>query len=809
MPNPDLRLRPFLSLVLLVTAFASGERLAAQNLEPVGQLSYPTTLSDVWGWADAGGHEYALVGVRDGISIVDVSSDPANPAELFFFSGPPSTWRDLKTWGDHAYVIHDAVDPGGSGAPGVGLVILDLSNLPVSVDTVTRRFFGGLNLTISHNIFIDENGVLYVCGYAGTGGVAMLDLTADPEDPVLVGTYPTPYVHDLYVRGDTMWTAEIYNGEFGVVDVTNKAAPVVLARVQTPTAFAHNLWLSDDGATLVTTDEVNGGFIGSFDVSDLSDIRLIDEERSSPGSNVIPHNAFWIGDHVITSYYRDGVTIHDASRPSNLVQVGRYDTSPSSGPGFDGCWGVYPYTPSGLVYATDVLSGFYVLDPTYAQAAWLEGTVSSSAGGTVFGAVVRIDGTAGVAESDLFGTYGTGTDSSGTFTVSVEALGYAPETVSGVTLNPGAVTLLDVTLDPLPTTSATGLVTDSASGAPLEGAFVRFTHPDFSFEAVTDATGRYTIDTLFVADYTVLAGQWGQVTRSREAPVADGGPDIDLALPAGIYDDFSFDFDWQAIGSTWLDGSWDRAEPRAFDPGFGFPITPGADAPGDAGGYAYVTGNDDEVDFVHAGSVTLRSPEFDPRSLDRPTLRFDAWVFNTDFLAAVSNDGVLVKLSGADGTVTIDTLRAANALSPAWRSFEYVLEDYSPLGPGMRVIFTAEADGVPFAPEDALEAGIDRFRVEAFERPSGLWAGATASAEGHMMPNPNPGQATLRLEGVADGPARLAVYGITGRHHGTWTVAVRAGRAAFRAPSLGEGLYLYELRRDGERLARGRFTVAR
>ncbi len=378
-----------------------------------------------------------------------------------------------------------------------------------------------------------------------------------------------------------------------------------------------------------------------------------------------------------------------------------------------------------------------------------------------------------------------------------------------MTLNPGAVTLLDVTLDPLPTTSATGLVTDSASGAPLEGAFVRFTHPDFSFEAVTDATGRYTIDTLFVADYTVLAGQWGQVTRSREAPVAGGGPDIDLALPAGIYDDFSFDFDWQAIGSTWLDGSWDRAEPRAFDPGFGFPITPGADAPGDAGGYAYVTGNDDEVDFVHAGSVTLRSPEFDPRSLDRPTLRFDAWVFNTDFLAAVSNDGVLVKLSGADGTVTIDTLRAANALSPAWRSFEYVLEDYSPLGPGMRVIFTAEADGVPFAPEDALEAGIDRFRVEAFERPSGLWAGATASAEGHMAPNPNPGQATLRLEGVTDGPARLAVYGITGRHHGTWTVAVRAGRAAFRAPSLGEGLYLYELRRDGERLARGRFTVAR
>ena len=59
--------------------------------------------------------------------------------------------------------------------------------------------------------------------------------------------------------------------------------------------------------------------------------------------DVIPHNSHFINDYIVTSYYRDGVTVHDVANKGNMVEVGNFDTSPSfSGDGFNGCWGVYP-----------------------------------------------------------------------------------------------------------------------------------------------------------------------------------------------------------------------------------------------------------------------------------------------------------------------------------------------------------------------------------------------------------------------------------------------------------------------------------
>jgi choice-of-anchor B domain-containing protein len=801
-----------LALVLgLFLVFAFGEKpLQAQNLDLVGSLSYTNTLSDIWGWVDGSGHEYALVGVRDGLSIVDVSTDPANPSELFFIGGPSSTWRDIKTWGNYAYVIHDNVDPGSPGAPGTGLVIVDLSNLPSSIDTVTKRFFGGLNLSHSHNVFLDENGILYVCGYMGIGGVAMLDLTLDPEDPQLVGEYPAPYVHDLFVRGDTMWTAEIYNGEFGIVDVSNKAAPVVLNKATTPTAFAHNLWLSDDGATLFTTDEVPAGYIGAFDVSDISDVSEIDRQQSSPGTDVIPHNAFVYGDHLVTSYYRDGVTIHDISRPANMVEVGRYDTSPLDGVGFDGCWGVYPYTPSGLVYATDVLTGFFVLQPTYVQAAWLEGTVSSSAGGTVFGAKVEILGLTAEDESDLFGFYGTGADTNGSYDVRISATGYATKIETGIALTPGVVTNLDVVLDPLPTVTVSGTVYNADGSAGVPQAMVRFEHPEFSYETLADANGNYSIDSVFGVEYEVLAGAWNWIASAQTVNVAGSGGPIDFNLEAGIYDGFDFDFGWNSLAGTWLGGSWERGQPEAFDPGYGVNVTPGADAD-DVGSQCFVTGNDNANDFVHAGSATMRSPPFDPRSLDRPTLRFSAWMFNANILGANSTDLLIVRITEGSNVIVLDTIRPGTPpLEPQWREFEYELEDFTALGPDMRVFFIAQADGTagdPASITDVLEAGIDHFRIEKFDQPSGIVEPVVQAAT--LFPNPNKGAATIRLKGVEDGHAELSVYGLTGRAHGVYPVAVRNGEVRFEDRDLHEGMFLYELQRQGQVLARGRFQVAR
>ena len=130
------------------------------NMTLLSNLDYSNDLSDIWGYATTDG-EYALVGVYNGISVVDVT-DPALPTELEFFPGPGSIWRDLKTWGDYLYCINES---------GAGLQIVNLSEVISGVSNPTYIENTSLGFTTAHNIFIDENGVLYVFGANyGAGG---------------------------------------------------------------------------------------------------------------------------------------------------------------------------------------------------------------------------------------------------------------------------------------------------------------------------------------------------------------------------------------------------------------------------------------------------------------------------------------------------------------------------------------------------------------------------------------------------------------------------------------------------------------
>ena len=102
--------------------------LFAQNIENIALLSqkeYDVNLSDIWGYTDENGREYALVGLTTGTSIVDLD-DPRNPVEISFIKGGSSIWKDIKTYGNKAYV---------TGEYGEGLQIIDLSNLPNAVDS--------------------------------------------------------------------------------------------------------------------------------------------------------------------------------------------------------------------------------------------------------------------------------------------------------------------------------------------------------------------------------------------------------------------------------------------------------------------------------------------------------------------------------------------------------------------------------------------------------------------------------------------------------------------------------------------------
>ena len=339
--------------ILLFPVFLLSQ--SSLNMVQIGNLSYNQDLNDVWGYVDLNGNEHALVGCANGFSYVDVSN-PSNPQEVFFISGSNSVWRDLKTWGKYAYVTTEAED---------GLLIVDLTDLSGQTYTYwTDQFMR------AHNIYIDENGFAYIFGSQDgpTDGAIILDLNDDPMNPSVAGLFDAYYLHDGMVRGDTLWGAAVYEGVLTAVDVSDKANPVILGSSPTSCNFTHNAWVSDDGNYVFTTDEQSDCNVGAYDVSNISDIQEIDLIQSWNNDNgfpVIPHNTHVLGDYLVTSYYTSGVTVIDASDPFNMNEIAYYDTSPDyEGGEFEGCWGAYPFLPSGLILATDQQTGLHILEIT-------------------------------------------------------------------------------------------------------------------------------------------------------------------------------------------------------------------------------------------------------------------------------------------------------------------------------------------------------------------------------------------------------------------------------------------------------------
>ena len=427
-----------MTLLSMFFLFLSVSSFAQNNLDFVSNLPYPDELNDIWGYTDTAGVEYALVGTQVGFSIVSLL-DPVNPSELFFIPGDTSIWRDVKTHDQYAYVVNEEAG---------GLLIVDMTDLPNSVNHQFWTTADTFDYQTAHNIFIDENGIGYlVGGNIKNGGAIMLDLnTADRFNPQLLGFYDERYVHDCFVRGDTLWTAEINDGTVSVVDIADKANPIVLARFETPTDFAHNCWLSDDGDFLATTDEIPGATVAMYDVSDLNNIIETDQYIASPNTDIIPHNTFFVGDYLVNSYYRDGITIVDATRKDILVETGAFDTSPSpAGDGYNGSWGVYPYLSSGLILASDIEEGLFVLNPTYKRAGYLEGNITDSLTGFPLKDIkIELIGTEHQKFSKITGDYGIGTPDSGMYVARFSHPHCETVLVSGIHIIPGQSSVINV-----------------------------------------------------------------------------------------------------------------------------------------------------------------------------------------------------------------------------------------------------------------------------------------------------------------------------------------------------------------------------
>lgn len=427
-------------LILCLTNIV-GITIAQTNLELVGNLIYTSELSDVWGYVDSTGIEYALVGVNSGGTSIVSLENPSDPKEVYFVSGPETLWRDIKTWNKHSYTVNDY----GGG----GIQILDLSSLP-DTDNITVTYYE-TDWSSAHNIFIDERGYAYVFGAnRGNKGLIILDLS-NPKQPIEIGAYNNLYIHDGVVRNDTLYACNTLDGFFSIMDVRDPSNPILISTQTTPSFFSHNIWFSDNGKYAFTTDEKPSAYIAAYNVSDVNNIIETDRIKSkySPNEDAIVHNTHFLNDYLITSYYTDGVIIHDASRPNNLIEIGHFDTSPFAGPDFNGCWGVYPFLPSGRIIATDIEKGLFVFKPTYKRGAYLEGTITDYTSGMPLNNVsVDFESSTKEELSSITGFYGTGSHESGSYIVSYSKEGYATH-LDTVNLINGQLILNDVRLKSL------------------------------------------------------------------------------------------------------------------------------------------------------------------------------------------------------------------------------------------------------------------------------------------------------------------------------------------------------------------------
>lgn len=711
-----MKLKQLFPVVLMMCVLS----ITAQdlNVQFRAQLQYPgQTCANICGYVDSLGNEYALVGASKGMSIVDVTN-PSSPVQVMQVPGPDNLWREIKVRGKYAYVTTEGGD---------GLQIVNLSSLPDTTGVLYHNWTGdtvsGLLNTI-HALHIDSHYV-YLYGSNLFGGGALVADITDPWNPVYAGHYQNvaaSYVHDGYVRNDTLYAGHIYNGFFSVVDFTDKANPVEITNQNTPGAFTHNTWLSTNSKILFTTDEVDNSYLTSYDISDLSNITELDRIKT-PGSMSVVHNTHIIhvggSDYAVTSWYKEGFKITDVSRPQNMVHVGSYDTYAGEGGGFEGTWGVYPYLPSGTIVVSNIDEGLFIFTPTYVRACYLEGNVTDSVTGfPINNATIEILTTASLEKSKLTGDYATGIPSpGGTYNVTYSKPGYYPKTLTGVVLSPTVVTTQNVVLSPIPTFVLNGQVTETGSGNAIANAKVSIKSTDFTFEAITDGSGNFSIPAVYPGTYDIAAGHWGHITNCSQTMTIDSTTGaVIIQLEKGYYDDFTFDFGW-TINSTATLGVWERGIPNGtfYGP---FPANPGIDDSTDCFSMAYVTGNtgasynDQDVDD---GYTTLTSPLFDLTGYANPYLDYTRWFFNNGGAATLPNDSLKIYFNNGIVSVLVDFVTIADLLDHSkWIHRSFKVSDYISPTSSMKIIVSTADDTLG----NLVEAGFDKFFIT--EGPDGI-----------------------------------------------------------------------------------------
>ena len=647
--------------VLTSAGLCGGEVFESLNVDLLSQIplngfaSNPSSANDCWGYVSPSGREYALMGLRNAMAVVEIT-DPVNPVIIEEISHNNTLWGDVKVYLDHAYVVND----NGGG----GMDVIDLSDVDNGTVTLVQRLTTG-GLSVSHNIAIDaSSGFLYTCGSNLNGGRLVAYDLSDPDNPVVAGQMPSDQgvnVHDAQVvtyttgpnAGKQIAFCAVAGTGLDIYDVTDKSNMFRLSRSVYPNlSICHQCWLSDDRQYLYVNDETDGvNETLIFDVTDLSSPSLVNTYTA--GVAATDHNLYVMDGFVYEADYRAGVRVFCADDPVNPIQVGWFDTFPPSDTnGFSGAWSCYPYFPSGTLIVSDENRGLFVLDPSPALVA----------GSVVF-------------------TYPNGLPDTlspfGGTTVRIETAGICSGTAAAGT---GMLHYDDGSgLVSVPMNSVSDNVYDAVFGTVECGQ-------DVSWYVTAETTGG-----------TTVFNPSGAPTNPYTA-IATAG------LKLTFSDDFEADLGWTATNSGAADGDWERGVP-IDDPGWDY--DPASDA--DGSGQCWLTDNtpgDSDVDG--GGFVYLTSPPLD-MSTPNLMLSYDYFVRLTN---PTGSDGMWAQItSDVDAPTWFILTFHLNDGGLDWHHQSFTPAQLAATGVTLTANTTVRFTGNDFNVDTVVELGIDAFQI--------------------------------------------------------------------------------------------------
>lgn len=743
--------------------------------------------SGIWGYTAPNGTELAIIGTQSGTSFVNVTV-PTNPVEVAFIPGTSSTWREIRCYGTYAYI---------SNEDGGGLAIVDMTNplSPSLVRNYTTYF------TTCHSLHIDtQTGYLYCNGT--NNGMIILNVGSNPTLPPSVATYNTYYVHDCYSRDGIGYFAEISNEQFSIVEVNHLPTFTNRSTTTYAGAFTHNAWLTDDSQYLLTTDELAGGHIRVWDVSNLNSPVQVGG-YAIPGDDSIVHNVYVRGNLAIASWYTAGLQILDISNPLNPVRVGYYDTYPGTGQ-FSGAWGVYPFAQNGNIYISDMQTGLYVFqfNPNYGI---VNGVVRDAANNQpIAGASVRNTLTGVTVQSSGTGAYSVSVDP-GMTPIEYSKFAYATQTIN-VVVSQGQTVTQNVSLNRLPAGSMSGAVKNASGGAGISGAAIEIVATPLS--TTSGVAGSYSFSSIPVGGYVANVSRIGFGAKSFPFDIAaNQNTPKDFYLSASVFaDDAETNQGWQlgVSGDNASSGIWVRADPVGTGGGAVQPEDDHTPAPGVT---CFVTGNcspgcgigDNDVD---SGRTTLMSPTLNLSTMVEPRLRYYRW-FTNNAGGSPNQDPWKVDISSNGGTTWVPLENTLETLA-AWTAFDFRVRDFITPTNNVKVRFIAQ----DISPGSIVEAAVDDFEIYETPGTSDVPAGNLDLAGVRLLesaPNPAFGSTLIRFRLPSRAPALLEVLDVQGRrvrrllegqqdaglHQVAWDGLDDAGRPA---PA---GIYLQRLVASG------------